>query len=120
MNNPLAQQSIEELLRGVHALQNFQTSTFEEAITKGITLFDTFIKQGQPFKEYLEPFIDGLHETQIIEGTKDAILQNLPREIDIIYNKIGYLFWIGVSASTRDAITRFIETFSKQLKNHSA
>ncbi|MDE0724161.1 MAG: hypothetical protein OSB62_05625 [Alphaproteobacteria bacterium] len=120
MTNSLAQESIKELLKAVSALQNFQTSNFEEAIIKGIALFNEFIKQGKPFKEYLEPFIEGLHKTQIIEGTKDTILQNLPQEIDVIYNKIGYLFWVGVSASTRDAITRFIETFSKQLKNHSA
>ncbi len=118
--NTLAHDSIKHLLNGVNALQNFQKSEFESSITKGINLFNKFIQQDQPFDEYLTPFLEGLYETQLIAGSKEDILQNLPQEITTIYGQIGYLFWIGISSSTRDAITQFIETFYKHLQAHSA
>jgi len=118
--NTLAHDSIKHLLDGVYALQNFQTSQFESSIIKGINLFNDFIQQNLPFDEYLTPFLEGLHETQLIAGSKENILQSLPQEITTIHSQVGYLFWIGVSRNTRDAITQFIETFYKHLQAHSA
>ena len=77
-------------------------------------------KKNQPFDEFLALFLEGLYETQLIKGSKEDILQNLPQEITTIHSQVGYLFWLGVSSSTRSAITQFIETFNKHLQAHNA